>query len=111
MCLPGNAKCCDGVLGPLKAGAVDRRAGQAQGREMTRLWQYEGYRRVFRTITAVWGVGFLLEAALRVVVVFSTSTGTALAISNVTPYLWAAVLSVWTIAYGVYRKKKGIHCH
>jgi hypothetical protein len=79
----------------------------AQGREMARLWQYEGYRRVFRTITAVWGLGFLLEAALRVVVVFSTSTGTAMAISNVTPYLWAAVLSAWTIAYGAYRKKKG----
>src|SRR5215831_21074132 len=29
-----------------------------KGREMTRLWQYEGYRRVFRVITAVWGVAF-----------------------------------------------------
>ena len=51
----------------------------AKGQEMTRLWQYEGYRRVFRVITAVWGVGFLLEAALRVVIVYNTSTGTALA--------------------------------
>jgi hypothetical protein len=32
---------------------------------------------------------------------------TALTISNVTPNLWAAVLSAWTIAYGAYRKKKG----
>jgi hypothetical protein len=36
----------------------------AKGREMIGLWQYEGFRRIFRVITAVWGVGFLLEAAL-----------------------------------------------
>ena len=30
----------------------------AKGREMTRLWRYEGYRRVFRIITAVWVSAF-----------------------------------------------------
>ena len=79
----------------------------AKGREMTSLWQYEGYRRVFRVITAVWGIGFLLEAALRVVIVYNTSTGTALASSKVTPFLWAAILSAWTVAYGAHHKKKG----
>jgi hypothetical protein len=79
----------------------------AKGREMTRLWQYEGYRRVLRIITAVWGAGFLVEAALRVVIVYHTSTGTALASSTVTPFLWAAILSAWTIAYGAHHKKKG----
>ncbi len=79
----------------------------AQGREMTRLWQYDGYRRVIRIITAVWGVAFLLEAALRVVIVYNTSTGTALAASKVTPFLWAAILSAWTVAYGARQKKKG----
>ena len=49
------------------------------GREMTNLWQYEKFRRIFRIITIVWGVGFLLEAALRVVIVYNTSTGTAMA--------------------------------
>jgi hypothetical protein len=82
-------------------------ADTAKGREMTRLWQYEGYRRVFLVITAVWGVAFLLEAALRVVIVYRTSTGTALAISKVTPFLFAAVLVAWTIAYGAHHKKKG----
>ena len=79
----------------------------AKGQEMTRLWQYEGYRRVFRVITAVWGVAFLIEAALRVVIVYHTSAGTALAISKVTPFLFAAIMSAWTVAYGAYRKKKG----
>jgi intracellular septation protein A len=79
----------------------------AKGREMTRLWQYEGYRRVFRTITAVWGTAFLLEAALRVVIVYNTSTGTALASSKIMTFLWLAILSAWTVAYGAHRKKKG----
>ena len=34
----------------------------AKGHEMISLWQYEGFRHIFRIITAVWGVGFLLEA-------------------------------------------------
>ncbi len=79
----------------------------AKGREMTGLWQYEGFRRIFRIITAVWGAGFLIEAALRVVIVYNTSTGTALASSNVTPFLFAGILSAWTVAYGTHHKKKG----
>jgi hypothetical protein len=79
----------------------------ATGAEMTRLWQHEGYRRVFRVITVVWGIGFLLEAAARILIVYNTSTGTALASSKVTPFVWAAVLSAWTVAYGTHRRKKG----
>jgi intracellular septation protein A len=79
----------------------------AKGQEMTRLWQYEGYRRVFRVITAVWGVAFLLEAALRVVIVYNTSAGTALVISKVTPFLFFGFLTAWTVAYGAHHKKKG----
>jgi hypothetical protein len=81
--------------------------GTAKGREMAGLWQYDGYRRVWRVITAVWGVGLLLEAALRVAVIYSTSTGTALAISKVTPFIWVAALSGWTVIYGTRQKKKG----
>ena len=74
---------------------------------MTGLWRYEGYRRIFRIITAAWGVGFLLEAALRVVVIYNTSTGTALAISEVTPFIWVTALPAWTVAYGTRQRKKG----
>jgi intracellular septation protein A len=103
---------CLGSLGtrrPLMFGLAREFTGPdtAKGREMTRLWQYEGYRRVFRIITAVWGVGFLVEAALRVVIVYNTSTGTALASSKVTPFVFAAILSAWTVAYGAHQKKKG----
>jgi hypothetical protein len=79
----------------------------AKGREMISLWPYDGFRRIFRVITAVWGVGFLLEAALRVVIVYNTSTGTALSLSKVTPYIWVGIFVAWTVAYGKYQEKKG----
>lgn len=79
----------------------------AKGQEMTRLWQYEGYRRVFQVITAVWGVALLIEAALRVVIVYNTPAGTALAISKVTPFVFVAIMSAWTVAYGARQKKRG----
>jgi hypothetical protein len=55
----------------------------------------------------VWGAALLLEAALRVVIVFNTSAGTALAVSRATPFVFFAILSAWTVAYGAHHKKKG----
>ena len=78
----------------------------AKGREMTLFWHHEGFRRSFRVITAVWGAAFLFEAALRVVIVYSTSTGTALAVSTVTPFVFAGLMVAWTIGYGTLQKKK-----
>jgi intracellular septation protein A len=81
----------------------------AKGQEMTRLWRDEAvFRRDFRVITAVWGVGFLIEAVLRVIIVYSASTGTALASSKITPFLFGGILSAWTLAYGAYRKKQAV---
>lgn len=78
-----------------------------KGQEFTGLWQYDEFRRVFRVITAVWGIAFLAEAVARVVIVQNTSTGSALAISKVMPYVVAAVLMAWTFGYGQYQKRKG----
>src|SRR5215469_4080866 len=79
----------------------------SQGREMVQLWDYEGYRRVFRTITAVWGCGFLVEAALRIFIVYTTSTGTALTLSKITPFVFVGIFSAWTFGYGTYQRRKG----
>jgi intracellular septation protein A len=79
----------------------------AKGQEMTMLWEtYEGFRHIFRIMTVVWGVGFLIEAGLRVVIVFNTSTGTALAISKVTPFVFVGILLAWTFAYGRHHRKR-----
>lgn len=81
----------------------------AKGQEMARLWDREKlFRRDFRVVTAVWGVGFLLEAALRVVIVYNVSTGTALAISKVMPFVFGGIMSAWTVGYGAYRKRQSI---
>lgn len=78
-----------------------------RGRSMAGLWRHEEFRHLFRVITTVWGVAFLVEAALRVVIVYNTSTSTALALSKVTPLIWAGVMVAWTFAYGAYQKRKG----
>lgn len=76
-----------------------------KGREITDAWQYPIFQRAFRTITVVWGICYLVEAALRLVVAEITSTGIALVFSKVAPYTFAAVLIVWTLLYGERRKK------
>jgi len=84
------------VLGP----------GTAKGREVVAAWQYPGFRRAFRVITAVWGVAYLIEVAARLVVVETTSTGIALLFSKLIPYIFAFALSGWTLSYGEHEKKK-----
>jgi hypothetical protein len=48
-----------------------------------------------------------LDQALRVAIVYNTSTGTALSLSKITPYIWVGIFVAWTVAYGRYRGKKG----
>jgi hypothetical protein len=67
----------------------------------------QGFRHVFRVMTIVWGIGFLAEAAARVVIVELTSTGTAFAISKVMPYVVAGVLGAWTFGYGNWSRRRG----
>jgi intracellular septation protein A len=77
-----------------------------KGREMNRLLEYPGYVRAYRVVTGVWGAGYLVEAAVRVVIVENTSTGTALVASKFLPYISAAVLAAWTAAYRSYQWRK-----
>ena len=77
-----------------------------KGRDVTTAWQYPGFRRAFRIITLAWGAGYLVEAAIRVAIVVTTSTGIALVSSKLIPYVFAVVLSVWTLVYGEHEKRK-----
>jgi hypothetical protein len=83
-------------------------AESAKGQEMTTFWAFAPFRRIFRIITAVWGTGFILEAVLRVIIVYDTSTGTALAISKVTPFIVVGILLAWTFAYGSLNRRNAI---
>ena len=55
----------------------------------------------------VWGVTYLAEAAARIVIVETTSTGTALAVSKVMPYAVAGVLVLWMFLYGRHARRQG----
>ena len=77
-----------------------------KGRDVIGAWQYPGFRRAFRVITAAWGVAYLIEVAARLVVVETTSTGIALLFSKLVPYAFALGLSLWTLLYGEHEKKK-----
>jgi hypothetical protein len=82
-------------------------ADTPKGRDFDGRWRYQGFRHAFRVITAVWGAGYLAEAAARVVIAETVTTGTALAISKVMPYAVAAVLAAWTYAYGQRARRRG----
>jgi hypothetical protein len=82
-------------------------ADTPKGRDFASLWRYPGFRHVFRLFTVVWGVTYLAEAAARVIIVETTSTGTALTVSKVMPYVVAAALVAWMIAYGRHARREG----
>ena len=77
-----------------------------KGRDVTAAWRYPGFRRAFRMLTVAWGAGYLAEAAIRVAVVTTTSTGIALVCSKLIPYVFAVALSAWTLVYGEHEKTK-----
>lgn len=71
------------------------------GREFDRRYATQpGFARYFRIVTLVWGVAFLLEAAVKVFVIETSSTGFALAFTRILPYSMAAILVFWMITWG-----------
>jgi len=82
-------------------------ADSPKGKEFQSLWHFAGFRHVFRVFTVVWGVTYLAEAAARVVIAETTTTGTALTVSKFMPYAVGACLIGWMIAYGRRAKSKG----
>jgi hypothetical protein len=82
-------------------------ADTPKGRDFADKWRYPGFRHAFRVTTVVWGLAYVAEAIGRVLIVESTSTGTALVMSKVMPYAVAGVLAMWNVAYGRRARRKG----
>jgi hypothetical protein len=82
-------------------------ADTPKGRDFESLWQYPGFRHAFRLYTVVWGIAYLAEAAARVIIVETTSTGTALTVSKVMPYVVGAAIVAWMIAHGRHARREG----
>jgi hypothetical protein len=78
-----------------------------KGRDFDGRWRYPGFRHAFRVITAVWGFGYLAEAAARIVIIETFTTGAALTVSKAMPLAVAAVLAAWTYVYGQAARRSG----
>jgi hypothetical protein len=78
-----------------------------RGREFADRWRYAAFRRVFVVMTVVWGVGFVIQAAINAAIIEATSTDKAFVINKILPYLFVAALGTWTIVYGVRAKRRG----
>ncbi len=63
-------------------------------------WQFAGFRRTMQIMTAVWGVTYMIEALVRVGLVFVLSTSAFLIVSQVLVYSVTAALIWWTMRYG-----------
>jgi intracellular septation protein A len=86
----------------------------ATGGEPTRmrhwddLWQHTGFRHAMRVMTAIWGVTFVADALIRVVLVFILSTSIFLVVSQVLFYAMFAATLFITIAYGRRAQRRGM---
>ncbi len=71
------------------------------------LWQYPTFRHSMRISTVVWGVGFLLEAAIRTYLVFVLSVSQFLLVSPFVLYGFIGGIILWTIWYSRRTRERG----
>jgi len=63
--------------------------------------EHEVARSYFRTVTVVWGIAYLVEAAAKAVIVQVVSTGAALSVNRLMPAAVFVVLFAWTYRWGM----------
>jgi intracellular septation protein A len=85
--------------------AMETTAGSARGRELAARVAQPGGQQAFRTVTLVWGITFLAEAAARIGIVESVSAGNALLVVKVMPYVVMFLLIRCT---GPYIRRSGL---
>ncbi len=71
------------------------------------LWQHASFRRSQRVITAVWGCGWILDALIRVALVFILSTSVFLVVSQVLFFGVFIGILYWMMAYVRRVRKQG----
>jgi intracellular septation protein A len=64
------------------------------------MWRYASFRRANRIMTVVWGVALLLEAILRVVLVYTLPLSVMQALGQILALAVIAILIGWTVRYG-----------
>ncbi len=71
------------------------------------LWQYPAFRAVQRNLSLGWGLGFLLEAGIRVILVLTLSAAEVLLFSSLILYGVTGALLAWTLLYTQWARKRG----
>ncbi|MEY2228128.1 MULTISPECIES: VC0807 family protein [Streptomyces] len=71
------------------------------------LWQYEGFRTTLTRMTLVWGLAYVAEAAVRVVLAYTLPTKTMVVLSPIMIYAVLGALGVWTAMYGKRSQAEG----
>ncbi|MFJ9340655.1 VC0807 family protein [Streptomyces sp. NPDC101733] len=71
------------------------------------LWRYPDFRRAMRRMTTVWGVAYLIEATLRVVLAFALPTATMVTLSPFLIYGFLGGLILWTVRYSKRTQAEG----
>ncbi|MEV7724114.1 VC0807 family protein [Streptomyces sp. NPDC087917] len=71
------------------------------------LWRYPDFRRAMRRMSTVWGVAYLIEATLRVVLAFVLPTATMVTLSPFLIYGFLGGLIVWTVRYSKRTQAEG----
>jgi intracellular septation protein A len=68
-------------------------------------WSIPGFRYVFYLMTAVWAIGLLVEATLKIFLAFTMPVGQFLVVSPIISYAIFFGLLGWSIWYGNQRRK------
>jgi hypothetical protein len=82
-------------------------ADAAEVAEWDERWERsEGFRRLFVFVSVVWGVCFLLEAALRIPLVFVLPTAVMATLGSLATPVMIGLLLLWTLWYGPRREAR-----
>jgi hypothetical protein len=71
------------------------------------MWQYPYFRQVMQVITLVWGVAYVGEFVLRVVMVYRLSINQVLAISPIVFNSITIGVVLWTFTYARNARRRG----
>jgi hypothetical protein len=73
--------------------------------EWEKRWDQKAeFRRVLRLMSLVWGVGFTVEAIVRIVIAFTLPIQTSIILSPILMYIAIIVLVLWTRIYAKKRR-------
>lgn len=67
------------------------------------------FRKSIRLMTVVWGIGLVIEALAKVILVYSLTISTVLWLSPIVQYVIIAFLIYWNILFVKQRKQKVLH--